>query len=96
MQHNWEAATVAMRAEHMQELDSWRGHLPTAMGENLVTCASADLLVYMQSHWLPNHASTMLPDGSMIASASGVSGCPVIPVYRLPAQLQSCELGCLK
>lgn len=59
----------------MQELDNWRGHLPSAMEKVLATCASADLLVYIQSHWLPNHTSTMLPDGRMIASASGVSGC---------------------
>ena len=75
MQHNWEAATVARRAENMQELDSWLGLLPAAMEKNLATCTPADLLVYMESHWLPNHAGTLLPDGSMIASPSGVSGC---------------------
>jgi len=58
MQHNWEAATVSRRAKHMQELDSWLEHLPTAMGKNLATCTPADLLVYMESHWLPNHAGT--------------------------------------
>ena len=75
MQHNWEAATVSYTAKHMQELDSWLEHLPAAMGKNLATCTPADLLVYMESHWLPNHAGTVLPDGSMIASPSGVSGC---------------------
>ena len=45
------------------------------MEKDLATCTPADLLVYMESHWLPNHAGTMLPDGSMIASPSGVSGC---------------------
>ncbi len=46
-------------------------HLPAAKEENLATCTPADLLVYMESHWLPNHAGTMLPDGSVIASPSG-------------------------
>ena len=73
MQHNWQVATVSRRAKHMQELDSWLEHLPAAM--DLATCTPADLLVYMQSHWLPNHAGAVLPDGSMIASPSGVSGC---------------------
>ncbi|KAL0020614.1 hypothetical protein WJX77_012096 [Trebouxia sp. C0004] len=45
------------------------------MERNLATCTSADMLVYMGSHWLPNHAGTLLPDGSMIASPDGVSGC---------------------
>jgi len=48
MQHNWEAATVARRAKHMQELDSWLGLLPTAIDKNLATCTPADLLVYMK------------------------------------------------
>ena len=45
------------------------------MEKKLATCTPADLLVCMESQWLPNHAGTMLPDGSMIASPSGVSGC---------------------
>ncbi len=59
----------------MQGLDSWLGLLPAAMEKNLATCTPADLLVYIESHWLPNHAGNLLPDGSMIASFSGVSGC---------------------
>ena len=38
----------------MQELDSWLEHLPAAtiMQKNLATCTPADLLVYVESHWL--------------------------------------------
>lgn len=61
----------------MLDLDSWLEHLPaaTVTEKSLATCTPADLLVYMESHWLPNHAGTMVPDGSMIAFPSGVSGC---------------------
>ena len=62
MQHNWEAATVSRRAKHTQELDSRLEQVPAAMEKHLATCTPADLLVYMESHWLPNHAGTMLPD----------------------------------
>jgi hypothetical protein len=92
MQHNWAAATVSRRAKHMQELDSWLEHLPAAtiMEKSLATCTPADLLVYMESHWLPNHAGTMLPDGSMIASPSGsVGACHICPL----ASCSSAELG---
>ena len=38
------------------------------------SCSPADLIVFMESHWLARHAGTLLPDGSMIASPSGVNG----------------------
>lgn len=75
MQNVREAATVARKKKHIQELDSWLGVLPIAMEKSLATCTPADLLVYLKSQWLPNHAGTALQDGTMIASPSGVSGC---------------------
>ena len=50
--------------------------------------------VYKESHWLPHHAGTILPDRSMIASQWG-QRVPVTPVDRLPAYWQSRVLGSL-
>ena len=62
-----------------------RSNSRAAMEKNLATCTPTDLLVYMESHCLPNHACTMLPDGSIIASPSGANGCQqwtaVTPVH---------------
>ena len=47
-----------------------------------MTCTPADLVVYLEHHWLAQHAGTVLPDGSLIASPKGVSQC-----------LSSCSTG---
>ena len=73
----------------MQELDSWLQALPAAWGGNLLTCTPADLVVYFESHWLAQHAGTTLPDGSVIASPSGVSQLPFQLLYWLQAHWQS-------
>ena len=68
----WEAATIQRCNKAMQELDGWLQALPAAWGINLLTCTPADLVVYLESHWLAQHAGTTLPDGNIIASPSGV------------------------
>lgn len=45
-----------------------------AMGIHL-SCTLADSLVCIKDYWLPNHAATLLPNGSMMASPSGVNVC---------------------
>ena len=59
----------------MQELSAWLAWLPESMAKGLSTCTPADILVYMESHWLPLHGGTMLPEGTLIASPSGVNAC---------------------
>ncbi len=71
----WEAETVLRRNKAMQELGTWLKQLPADWGKSLLTCTPADLVVCLESHWLSQHASTTLPNGSIIASPSGVSQC---------------------
>ena len=71
----WEAATVQRHTKAMQELDSWLQQLPASWSKNLMTCTPADIVVYMESHWLSQHAGSTLPNGAVIASPSGVSQC---------------------
>ncbi len=40
-----------------------------------MTCFPADLIAFLQNHWLKAHAGTTLPDGSLISSPSGVNQC---------------------
>ena len=42
---------------------------------NTATCPPADLLVLMESYWVPHHAGTDMPDGSLIASPARVNQC---------------------
>jgi len=78
----WEASTIQRRSKAMQELDTWLQQLPAAWGKTLMTCTPADLVVYLESHWLSQHAGTTLPNGCTIASPSGVNQC-----------LSSCSTG---
>ena len=71
----WEAATLQRRDKAMQELDQWLQQLPALWNKTLLTCTPGDLVVYMEYHWLAQHAGTTLADGSTIASPSGVSQC---------------------
>ena len=80
--HNWEVETIQRRNKAMQELDSWLQQLPAQWKKTLLSCTPADIVVYLESHWLAQHAGTILPDGEMIASPKGVSQC-----------LSSCSTG---
>ena len=73
--HNWEAETVTRRTKTMQELDQWLQQLPAEWNKGLMTCTPADLVVYLETHWLGEHAGTQLSNGTMIASPKGVSQC---------------------
>ena len=75
MNHVWEPATVLRRNKQMQELHSWLSRLPASMDKTVMTCTPADLLVFMESHWLAHHAGTELPDGRFVPSPSGVNSC---------------------
>ena len=80
--HNWEAGTVQWRNRAMQGFGQWLQQLPSEWNKTLLTCTPADVVVYLESHWLAQHAGTTLPDGGMIASPKGVSQC-----------LSSCSTG---
>jgi len=59
----------------MQKLSQWLSQLPTQWEKSLMTCTPADLIAFLQDHWLEAHAGTTLPDGSLISSPSGVNQC---------------------
>lgn len=40
-----------------------------------MTCTPADLIPFLQDHWLEANAGTTLPDGSLVNSPSGVNQC---------------------
>ena len=73
IQHVWEPDTVRRREKTMQELSSWLNQLPVAWGRTLLTCSPADILAFMQGFWLQHHQGSHLPDGSSLASPSGVN-----------------------
>ena len=73
--HNWEQDTVRRREKNMQELSAWLSVLPSSWDKTLMTCTPADVLAFMQSHWLLQHQGSYLPDGSSFASPSGVNQC---------------------
>ena len=79
--HNWEAETIRGNRA-MQELDSWLQKLSAEWNKTLLSRTPADVMVYLESHWLAQHAGTTLPDGAVIASPKGVSQC-----------LSSCSTG---
>ncbi len=71
----WEPNTIQRRDGTMQELSQWLSQLPTQCEKSLMTCTPADLIAFLQDHWLEAHAGTTLPDGSIISSPSGVNQC---------------------
>ena len=71
----WEPSTIQRRNKTMQELGQWLSQLPTQGGKSLMTCTAADLIAFLQDHWLEAHAGTTLPNGSLISSPSGVNQC---------------------
>lgn len=75
MSNKWAAETTSRRDKTMQELHTWLTQLPLALGKSLMACSPADLLVFMESYWVPHHAGTDMPDGSLIASPGGVNQC---------------------
>ena len=71
----WEPNTIQCRDKTMQELSQWLSQLPTQWEKSLLTCTPADLIAFLEDHWLNAHAGTTLPDGSLISSPSGVNQC---------------------
>jgi len=65
----------------MQELSQWLSQLPTQWEKSLMTCTPADLIAFLQDHWLEALAGTTLPDGSLIDHPVGsTSACPACPL----------------
>ena len=64
----WEADTIQRRNKAMQELDHWLQQLPATWCKTLLNCTPADLVVYLESHWLAHHMACML-----------VPLCPAVP-----------------
>jgi len=75
MSNVWEPETVRRRQKGMQELDAWLQRMPLSWDRNLQTCSPADILAFMEEHWLKQHHGSTLSDGSSIASPSGVNQC---------------------
>lgn len=71
----WEQTTILRREKTLQELSQWLSQLPLEWNKSLMTCMPADLIAFVESHWLGAHAGTKLPDGSLISSPSGVNQC---------------------
>lgn len=71
----WEASTTLRRDRTMQELDAWLSTLPALWGKTLLNCTPTDILAFLERSWLHKHAGTVLPDGSKVASPSGVNLC---------------------
>ena len=71
----WEADTVARRDKKMQEFSCWLTQLPAAWGKNLMNRTPADVIAFLESHWLDTHAGTQMPDGSLVSSPSGLNQC---------------------
>ena len=59
----------------MQEFSCWLTQLPAAWDKNLMNCTPADVIAFLESHWLDTHAGTQMPDGSLISSPSGLNQC---------------------
>ncbi len=75
MTNMWAPETVSRRDKVMQELHLWLLQLPAELGKTLSICTPADILVFMESHWVQQHAGTTMSDGSCIASPAGVNQC---------------------
>ena len=71
----WEPNTILRREKTLQELSQWLSQLPQEWDKSLMTCTPADLIAFVESHWLAAHAGTTLLDGSLISSPSGVNQC---------------------
>ncbi|KAL0021659.1 hypothetical protein WJX77_007737 [Trebouxia sp. C0004] len=75
MSNVWEPETVRRRQKGMQELDAWLQRMPSSWNRSLQTCSPADILAFMEEHWLKQHHGSTMSDGSSIASPSGVNQC---------------------
>jgi len=71
----WEQATTVRRKRAMQELDQWLCSLPALWRKTLLTCSPTDVISFMERSWLAKHGGTVLPDGTTVASPSGVNVC---------------------
>ena len=71
----WELNTIQRCDKTMQELNEWLSQLPTQWEQSVMTCTPADLIAFLQDHWLKAPAGTTLPNGSLISSPSGVNQC---------------------
>ena len=70
IEHSTAPRIVEARTKASQEFVSWlHRHHP---GYNLLTCSDEHLLDFVSSHWLLAHCGSQLPDGSRIASPSGL------------------------
>ncbi|DBA87894.1 TPA: hypothetical protein ACH3X1_004883 [Trebouxia sp. C0004] len=54
----WEVKTIQCRDKTMQELSQWLSQLPTQWEKSVMTCTPADLIAFLQDHWLEAHAGT--------------------------------------
>ena len=63
------------RDRTLQELEQWLSQLPASWGKSLMTCTPADIVTFLESHWLSAHATPRLADDSLIPSPRGLNRC---------------------
>ena len=64
--------TLQHRHQNARELADWLQS--TNIGRTVYTCVPEDILVYLTTHWLPNHAGSATNSGTKIAAPSSLCG----------------------
>ena len=66
--------THAKRDAIHQEFDSFLSQLPAAMGRSIKHCSPADVMVFMETQWVPSHLGSQTKSGHRLAAPSSVEG----------------------
>ncbi|KAK9835838.1 hypothetical protein WJX74_009093 [Apatococcus lobatus] len=66
--------THAKRDAIHQEFDSFLSQLPALMGRSIKHCSPADVMVFMETHWVPAHLGSQTETGHKMAAPSSVEG----------------------
>ena len=72
-----QSVTPGTHAKHdaiHQEFDSFLSQLPAAMGCSIKHCSPADVMVFVETQWVPNHLGSPIKSGHRQAAPSSVEG----------------------
>jgi integrase len=58
-----------------KEFIDYLAALPRGLERSVYDAIPADIVIYMQGHWVPNHDHTYLPSGEMVPSFSYLKNC---------------------
>ena len=66
-------STHSLRHRVNTAFQQFLARLPAGLHKTFITATAQDVMVFLQAEWRPHHGRTRLLDGTLVASASGLS-----------------------